>query len=120
MINKEQLMRLNKFLNRKHARQRIILYLLANNYSIKQICEMKFKELDSLTINLELNSYREEIKSIAIYNDKYNPNKLAFTYPGGLSFTPQDIYRIVRQATKIVFGESRSIDDFVTHVRKNE
>ena len=118
MLNNEQFERLSEFLIRKRARQRIILYLLANNYTIRDICTMDFKTLLALKVNSDLEVYVEEIKSLAEYHGLYGLKKHAFAYPGGKEFVPQDIYRIVRQATARFFGKNKSIEDFINYVRK--
>jgi len=120
MLTKEQFDRLKPFLVRKHARQRIVLYLLATSHTIQEVCGFTYADLKALDLNNELNSYRDEVINMAKYNETYSVNGKVFVYPGGIEFKPQDIYRIIRQATMTALGSSLGIDAFIKLIKKGE
>lgn len=74
MLNKKQTLRLAPFFNRKSARQRIILYLLATGYRVPDLVNMSEDALDVVILPDELEHCRDEMHDNAL-DERY------FVYP---------------------------------------
>jgi hypothetical protein len=111
MLTKKQMERLEPFLKHKRARQRIILYLLADGSSVHDVVKTTKRVLLDTVFPEELEIFVEQVADeIPELNDG------AFCYPGGAFFKTQDIYRIVRQATEGLLGKPLKVVDFRQYV----
>ena len=111
MLTQDQIERLNEFTFHKHARQRVLLYLLSDGYSIQDVIDIKVSTLKSLDLHSEYDLFREEMLESC-------DSGLAFKYPGGKEFKTQDVYRIIRQATSRVMDRPLKLVEFKEYVRK--
>ena len=112
MLTKKQWERLEPFLHHKRARQRIILYLLADGVSVREAIEHTKETLLNLKFPDGLGIYVEQVvDEIPELADS------AFYYPSGTLFKTQDIYRIVRQATASVLGKPLKVAEFRLYIK---
>ncbi len=99
--------RLEPFFKRKSARQRVILFLLAEGYSVGEIVRLSARELKAIDLPDGLIIYRDEL--LDQLEDLKGP---AFLYPGGRVMSHTDIYRILRQASTMVYERPMSVQQF--------
>jgi hypothetical protein len=102
--------RLEPFLYRKSARQRIILYLFARGLSVADMASMTPAALRELRLPDSLDIYREEMLN------EQPKAKYAFVYPNGNHIPPSAYYRILRESTEKVLGRPLSLDTFKTYI----
>lgn len=98
--------RLQPFLKRREVRQRLMLYLLAADYTVGELVKLTRKELRSLPLHPDMSTARDEMFELFPEGD------LAFVFPSGDPMKHTNIYRIIRTATKIVTGIGMSQEQF--------
>lgn len=103
--------RLLPFLHRKSARQRLILFLIADGYTVVDLVAMRAFALRSLELPVEMSVYRDEALA-GIKHDK------AFTYPSGKPLPHTAYYRLVRVTAEKVLGRPMSQEQFRTYIHK--
>jgi hypothetical protein len=113
MLNKTQMARLGPFLHHKRARQKIILYLLADGMDVKTLTQLGKDELAHLAVSEPLDIYVEQVLC-----ESNGHNGAVFAYPCGTAFKTQDIYRIIRQATISVTGRAMKVSQFIEYITK--
>lgn len=107
--------KLRPFFHRRSARQRMILYLIANDYSVPTLCRFTVKELKTLTLPDEMIICRDQ--TLDLLEDEAD-DAPAFTYfPSGRVMKHSDFYRIVSQATIHVLGNPMSHKQFARYVQ---
>lgn len=111
MLTKKKLERLAPFVHRKSARQRLILYLLADGYSVADLTKMDVATLRAITLPLEMDVRRDEILSGR--HDGY-----AFVYDNGSRLPHTNYYRLVRQTAEKVLRRPMSQEKFRSYINK--
>lgn len=114
-MNKKQYDRLIPFLARRSARQRLILFLLADGMTVPDLVKFTVKNLKSLDLSDELVISRDEVL------DKlpdFKPSSEVFVFPNGKSMTHTDFYRIVRQAAENAINKPMSRQQFLEFIQK--
>lgn len=110
MTDKEY-QRLVPFLHRKSARQRLILFLIADGYTVVDLVAMRAFFLRALKLPVEMSVYRDEALA-----DHTNP--MAFTYPNGKPLPHTAYYRLVRVTAEKVLGRPMSQEQFRAYIHK--
>ena len=109
-MTKQQYERLQPFLHRKSARQRIILYLFADGYTVPDLVKMTVPGLHALELPPVMTTYVDEM----LENRK---NGAAFQYPNGLAIPHTGFYRLMRAAAKRAVGRPMSVQQFRAYMR---
>ncbi len=112
-MNKEQTRRLEPFLHRKSARQRVILYLLAGGYTVGQLVAMRVSALRTLKLPIEMQVCRDEML-------EGRSSGRAFLYPNGTPLPHTAYYRIVRGAAEKVLGRPMSQELFRAYIQSGK
>ncbi len=94
-MNKEQFQRLEPFLHGKGARQRVILYLLADGFTIDDLMAITLAGLYALKLPVELQVARDV--ALEGYNKAEDSGKPAFRYPNGDPL-PRTAYNVLLHA----------------------
>lgn len=110
-MNKEQHQRLKPFLYRKGARQRLILYLIAEGFSVSRLVAMSVAELRALTLPVDFEVCRDEALSACKAGDR------AFCYPNGNAVPQSAYYRLIRQTAKKVLRRPMSQESFRAYMQ---
>jgi len=100
-MKKSAFERLHPFLHHKGARQKLILYLIADGHSVADCVVMDLKTLRALDLPDEIAVCRDE----AIDGRK---SGLAFVYPSGQPIPHTAYYRLLRNASKKAIGRPLS------------
>lgn len=101
--------RLKPFLHRKSARQRVILYLIAEGYTVGELVAMSAAQLRALKLPVELQVARDEML------DGIKGGK-AFVYPGGKALPHTAFYRLIRVAAETAVGQPMSQETFRQYI----
>jgi len=109
-LNKEQYQRLEPFLHRKSARQRLILYLLAEGYTVGRLVKMSVSAMRALRLPIEMQVCRDEVLEGLSSGH-------AFLYPNGKPLPHTAYYRIVRGAAEKVLGRPMSQELFRAYIK---
>ena len=109
-MNKEQTQRLKPFLHRKSARQRVILYLLAEGFTVGQLVAMSVSALRTLKLPIEMQVRRDEVL-------EGRSSGRAFLYPNDMPLPHTAYYRIVRGAAEKVLGRPMSQEQFRAYIK---
>lgn len=112
-MNKEQTQRLEPFLHRKSARQRVILYLLAEGFTVGQLVKISVPALRTLKLPIEMQVCRDEM-----LEGRSRGN--AFLYPNGTPLPHTAYYRIVRGAAEKVLGRPMSQELFRAYIKSEK
>jgi hypothetical protein len=112
-LNKEQTQRLEPFLHRKSARQRVILYLLAEGFTVGQLVTMSVSALRTLKLPIEMQVRRDEVL-------EGRSRGSAFLYPNGTPLPHTAYYRIVRGAAEKVLGRPMSQELFRAYIKSEK
>jgi hypothetical protein len=91
-LTDKEYQRLEPFLHRKSARQRLILFLIADGYTVVDLVGMRAFTLHTLKLPIEMSVYRDE----ALAN---HTNSMAFIYPNDKPLPHTAYYRLVRDFT---------------------
>jgi hypothetical protein len=116
-MNAAQMKRLEPFLRKKSARQRVILALVVEGHEVTALEAWTVADLRAAELPSSLTFYRDQLLEERGKVDKSAP---AFCYPNGLQLRAHDFYRILRQATTRVMGEPAAPAAFRDYVRKGE
>lgn len=110
-MKREHYARLQPFLHRKSARQKIILYLIAAGFSVPELVKMNVSTLRHQVLPIDLAVLMDEFldghKSVA-----------AFRYPNGNRMPHTAFYRLIRTAATKVTGKPMTQDQFRAWIRK--
>ena len=108
-MKREHYLRLQPFLHRKSARQKIIPYLIAAGYSVPDLIKMNVPTLRALPIDLA------DLTDEVLEGRKNGP---AFQYPGGKEIPHTAFYRSIRTAAKRATGKPMTQVQFRAWLRK--
>lgn len=101
--------RLAPFLVRKGARQKLILYLIAEGRTVVELVAMKISEFKKLELPDDMAVYRDQV----LDEGKFD---MAFTYPGGGHIPPTTYYRLIRETAQKVLGRPMSQAQFRKYI----
>ena len=108
-MNKKQYQRLEPFLHRKSARQRVILYLIALGYTFNELKAMTVRALRAMEFPVEMQIYRD-------YTLSGLTSGPAFLYPSGNPLRATDYQRLVQQSTEKVLKRPMSREAFRVYI----
>jgi hypothetical protein len=108
-LNKKQYQRLEPFLHRKSARQRVILYLIAQGYTFNELIAMTVRALRAMELPVEMQVYRDDM----LNGHKSGP---AFLYPSGNPLRATDYRRLVQESAGKVLGRPMSRAAFRAYI----
>lgn len=109
-MNEKQYKRLEPFLIDKRARQRLILFLVADGYTVGELVAMRAGELLALTLPIAMQVCRDEVL------DRRSSGP-AFSYPGGAPLPCTAYYRLLRRTAEKVLGRPMSQEMFRTYIQ---
>ncbi len=113
-MNAKQFASLAPFLRHKSARQRVILYLLADGYRIDKLIGMRASALAALELPEDIDVARDEVL------DGKSRKGPAFVYPNGAVLPTSAYQRLIRQAGKKALNRAFSRDDFVKYIHSSK
>ncbi len=108
-MNDEQYKRLEPFFTDKRARQRLILFLIAKGYTVRELVKMKTEELRALKLPVEMTVCRDEVLADMEHES-------AFTYPKGKPLPHTYYYRLLRMTANKVIGRPMSQEMFRAYI----
>jgi hypothetical protein len=103
--------KLKPFLHRKSARQRVILFLLADGYTVRELVAMDVAGLRACKLPVDLAVSRDE----TLEDRRIGP---AFAYPNGKGLPHTAFYRLVRAAAQRAIGRPMSQEQYREWVNK--
>ena len=113
-MNTRQFACLAPILRHKSARQRVILYLLADGYRIDKLVGMTASALAALELPDDIDVARDEVLD-------GKPRKgPAFVYPNGAVIPTSAYQRLIRQAGKKTLNRPFSRDDFFKYIHSTK
>lgn len=101
------------FLHWKEARQRLILYFIADGYTVGELVAMRSFALKELKLPVEMSVYRDQASAEGTF-------EMAFTYPGGKIIPHTFYYRLIRVAAEKVLGRPMSQEQFRKYIRTGQ
>lgn len=105
-LSAAQLNRLQPFLVRKGARQKVILYLFALGYQPGELCVMKVNELKSITMPADIALWREQIL-------ESHTKGLVFVYENsGKPLLHTAYYHLISQVSNKILGKTLTYKQF--------
>jgi len=107
--------RLKPFIYRKSARQRIIIYLISQDYSFDDLANMTVSDLKKIKLPEENDLFQSQNQLLSTLSD----NASLFTYPGGRKMCQSDFFRILTTACTNVLGKSITVDEFKIYLNNN-
>lgn len=113
MLNKRAYERLAPFIHRKGARQRLILYLIADGYSVGDLVAMTIDELRKISLPEEMEVRRDEV----LNGRSSGP---AFVFPSGEKMPHTTYYRLIRTAGLKVLNRPMSQEKFRKYIHKGK
>jgi hypothetical protein len=113
MLNKKVYERLAPFIHRKSARQRLILYLIADGYTVGDLVRMTVAELNKISLPVEMDVSRDEI--LDGRNTGY-----AFVFPGGKGMLHTTYYRLLRSTSEKVLKRPMSQEKFRDYIHSSQ
>ncbi len=114
-MKKDEYHRLEPFLLRKGARQRLILFLMACGKSVPDLVNFTVSDLNATDLPDELSLYRDEV--LDMLGDS-KANAPVFVYPSGKPMMHTDFYNIIRRATGAIFDRPLSTQEFHTYIKR--
>lgn len=93
--------RLVPIIRHKAARTRLILYLVANGYTVQELHTMTVADLLAVDLPVSFAAHREEVLDGRTTKDKRG---YAFMYPNGNEMPLAAFKRIIRETTFSVLG----------------
>ena len=114
IVSAKRWARLQPFLKRREVRQRLMLYLLAADYTVGELVTLKRKALRSLSLHPDMVTARDELFEL------FPAGELAFVFPSGNAMKHTNIYRIIRTATQIVTGVGMSQEQLREYLDKKQ
>lgn len=107
--------RLQPFLVRKGARQKVILYLLASGYQPGELCAMKAVQLKQITMPSDIAIWREQVLECL------DPKGLAFVYDNsGKALLHTAYYHLISQVSNKTLGTTLTYKEFRTYIISDE
>lgn len=114
-VDKAFMDRLAPFIYRKSARQRIILYLIAQGYDFETLSKLTVADLKAIHIPETNDLCISQNQLLSALKDE----DLLFTYPNGRKMGQSDFFRILTQASSTVLGKSITVDEFRIYLNNN-
>lgn len=111
MLTATQVRKLEPLLNRKSARQRLLLYLLADGMSPEDILAMDVVRLRKTNINNDFDVVVEQVLLEV-------PDGLIFVFPGGQPLSLKRVLHVLHTTTKRHLNKSLTISEFGKYIRK--
>lgn len=105
--------RLLPFLKHKEVRQRLILYLIADGYTIAELTRLTAKELRAMELKYDMDVVRDEVLD-------GRSSGLAFLYPNGSPVPHTAYYRLIRRAALLAVGRPFSQEKFRAYIRESD
>ena len=102
--------RLQPFLHWKTARQRVILYLIANGYDVADLVAMRAIALRKLSLQDEIAVFRDE----ALLGHSHD---FAFVYPNGKILPKSAMYKLIRDTALKVTGKPMSQETYRKYIQ---
>ena len=102
--------RLVPFLHRKSARQRLILYLIADGHRVVDLVAMRTFYLRNMELPVEMSVVRDEALAEKTFDT-------AFTYPGGKPLPHTAYYRLIRETAEKVLDRPMSQEQFRHYIQ---
>ena len=109
-MNEKQYKRLKPFLIDKRARQRLILFLIADGFTVGELVAMRVGEFYALKLPVEMQVCRDEVLN-------RRSSGTAFIYPGGAPLPYTAYYRLLRKTAEKVLGRPMSQEMFRTYIQ---
>ena len=109
-MNDKQYKRLAPFLIDKRARQRLILFLIADGFTVIELVAMRVGEFHALKLPIEMQVCRDEVL------DRRSSGP-AFVYPGGAPLPYTAYYRLLRRTAEKVLGQPMSQEMFRAYIQ---
>jgi hypothetical protein len=109
-LTEEEYKRLLPFFHRKSARQRLILYLIADGYNVADLVAMRTFALKQIKLPVEMRVYRDEV--VAEF-----PYDMAFTYPNGKVKPHTSYYRLIRETAMKVLKRPMSQEQLRLYIQ---
>ena len=113
-MNKDQHQRLEPFLYRKGARQRLILFLIAEGFTVSRLVAMTVAQLRALALPVDFEVCRDEALNARQADDR------AFCYPNGATVPHSAYYRLMRQTAQKVLRRPMSQESFRAYMQSPE
>ena len=110
-MNEDALERLRPFIYRKSARQRVILFLLADGWSVGDLVRMSVAELRALKMPDEIAVDRDNLL-VGVHSGP------AFVFPNSKVVPHNFYYRLVKAAAIKATGRPMSYDSFREYICK--
>lgn len=110
-MNSEAYERLEPFIYRKSSRQRLILYLIADGYTVADLVNMDVPQLFSIKLPVELDVTRDEVLT-------GRTSGSAFAYVNGKRLPHTSYYRLIRSTCEKVLKVPMSQEKFRTYINK--
>jgi hypothetical protein len=104
-MNEQTYLRLLPFLKKKAARQRLVLYLIAEGLTVAALARMTVPELQALELGFDMEVTRDEVL-------EGRQSGLAFVYPSGRAIGAPYFYRLLRTAATVTLGHPMSQEQF--------
>lgn len=108
-MKKEAYERLQPWLFRKSARQRVILFLIADGYTVGDLTKMTVAELKQIKLPPEIDVDRDNFL-------EGRTSGAAFVYPQGNTIPHTNYYRLIRTTSVKVAGRPMSQEKFRDHI----
>lgn len=112
-MRKEEFERLQPFLHRKSARQRLILFLIADGKKVGDLVSMRTFFLKKMDLPVEMSVNRDE--ALADSN-----SDMAFVYPNGKVIPHTSYYRLIRQTAEKVLDRPMSQEQFRQYIQQGK
>jgi hypothetical protein len=109
-LKDDEYQRLLPFLHRKSARQRLILYLMADGYRVVDLVAMRTFVLRELALPVEMAVTRDEALADST-------SDMAFVYPIGKSLPHTAYYRLISQTALKVLKRPMSQEHFRAYIK---
>ncbi|WP_147305229.1 hypothetical protein [Alkalilimnicola ehrlichii] len=109
--------KLQPFFRRRPSKSRLILFLVAEGYSVPDLLRMSVKELSSLDLPEEISHYRDET---LLFIKDTSEGAPAFQFKNGRPMLYGDFHRVISMATRYVLDKPLSQVAFQEHVSSQE
>lgn len=103
--------KLMPFMKKKAARQRLILYLIAEGLTVSALARLTVMELRALPLDFDMDVTRDEVL-------EGREAGLAFIYPSGRPIGAPYCYRLLRISATVVLGHPMSQEQFRCHLEE--
>jgi hypothetical protein len=112
LLNKRALGRLAPFIHWKTGRQRLILYLIADGYTVGELVQMTVAELRKISLPEDMDVRRDEVLN-------GRGDGFAFVLPSGKQQPHTDYYRLLRATSEKVLKRPMSQEKFRAYIHSS-